>query len=341
MELLITGAAGFLGRALAATLRTCPSHLAAIAGVDPARARLVLSDLVMPRDLAAAEAAATTSPLTVEWRCGDLADPAFARAIVGPETVAVWHLGGVVSGAAEADLARGLRVNLGATLALLEACRSRAAESGARADPVRFVFASSIAVYGAPLPPSIDDATPAVPAMSYGAQKLACEVLLADHARRGVVDARSLRLSGVVVRPPMPNGALSLFNSDLIRETAAGRRVVSPVSPQASVWIQSVDATVAQLCHAMAIDGNAFGPARSLLMPAVATRIADVVDEVGRATGRDTASLVDWRPDPAVEPGFGRWPLHFGATRARAAGFAADASLARIVAGHLRNVRDA
>lgn len=62
------------------------------------------------------------------------------------------------------------------------------------APPPVFVFASTIAVYGSPLPERVDEDTPFNPQMTYGAQKLAGEFLVADFSRRGWVDGRSLRL---------------------------------------------------------------------------------------------------------------------------------------------------
>ena len=57
----------------------------------------------------------------------------------------MFHLAAVVSGQAEAEFDIGMRVNLDATRALLERCRALAA-------PPKFVFTSSLAVFGGPLP---------------------------------------------------------------------------------------------------------------------------------------------------------------------------------------------
>ena len=98
-------------------------------------------------------------------------------AAVGRGVDRVFHLASVPGGAAEEDFERGLRVNLEATLWLLEALRA----SGRRP---RYVFASTVAVYGVPMPDRIDEATLPAPSLSYGAQKLAAEILAADYAAR-------------------------------------------------------------------------------------------------------------------------------------------------------------
>lgn len=311
MKVVVTGAGGFIGRAL--TARLLENALA-----TPVT-RLVLCDVT---------ASPTQNDPRIEWRTGDVADPAFARAVIDADTRVVFHLAGVVSGAAEADFARGLRANLHGTMNVLEAARL------AGSTP-RFVFSSSIAVFGVPIPASIDDATLPVPTLSYGAQKLACEQLVNDYSRRGFIDGLALRLSGVVVRPPMPNGALSAFNSDIFREPLAGRPITSPVSAEATLWILSIERAVDAFVHAARLDTSSIGPQRALTLPALAVSIREILDVASDVCGRDLWPLVTFAPNPAIEPMFGRWPRTFSTARADALGFRSDADLASIVRAHL------
>ncbi|MBH9702915.1 NAD-dependent epimerase/dehydratase family protein, partial [Burkholderia cepacia] len=103
---------------------------------------------------------------------GDIADPAVLEALIGADTAAVFHLAAIVSGQAEADFDLGMRINLDASRALLEACRQR----GHRP---RVVFTSSVAVYGGALPETVRDDTALNPQSSYGTQKAIAELLLA------------------------------------------------------------------------------------------------------------------------------------------------------------------
>ena len=262
----------------------------------------------------------------IDWRFGSIGERDFAASLVGPDTACVFHLAGIVSGAAEADFDAGIGVNLDGTRNLLEALGRRA--PGRR---VRLVNTSSIAVYGAPMPARIDDDTQPWPTLSYGAHKLAGELLINDMSRRGLVDGRSVRLSGVVVRPPQPNGALSAFNSDLIREPLAGRPVVSPVSARATIWMQSIGQTVDNLLHAMTLEAGSLGQQRAVLLPALACRIDEIVDAVSKVAGADAARLVTYSPDERIEPMFGRWPRPFTATRGRDLGFGVDADLVAMI----------
>ena len=90
------------------------------------------------------------------------------------------HLAAVVSGEAEADFEKGYAVNFDGTRALFEAIR---AQPDYRP---RVIFASSIAVYGAPFPEPIPDDFHLTPLTSYGTQKAMSELLLADYSRRGL-----------------------------------------------------------------------------------------------------------------------------------------------------------
>src|SRR6267378_3014644 len=102
-----------------------------------------------------------------------------------------------------------------ARIRLLEACRKLA-------QPARFVYASSVAAFGGVLPEVLDDSTTPAPQTSYGTQKVIGEYLVADFTRKGFIDARSLRLPTIVVRPGKPNLAASSFASSIIREPLAG-----------------------------------------------------------------------------------------------------------------------
>ncbi len=56
---------------------------------------------------------------------------------------------------------------------------------------MKFIFTSSLAVFGGELPPVIDDRSAVTPQSSYGAQKAMCELLINDYARKGFVDGRA------------------------------------------------------------------------------------------------------------------------------------------------------
>ena len=319
---LITGAGGFVGAALA---RRLIDRLQGTARSD--RQRLLLTDRV-PRP-----AWCPAQHPDIHWVKGDIGSAALLDQLFAAPIDRIAHLAGVVSGAAEANFDLGMQVNLDASRAILDRCMAQ----GQAGRAPRVVVASSIAVHGVPLPAAIDDHTPPSPSLSYGVQKLILELLIAELSRRGWIDGISLRLAGVVVRPALPNGALSGFNSDLIRETLAGRRVVSPVSADAVIWLQSLQSASGALDVALSSDGAAPDGARVVQLPAVAASIREILDAISEASGRDAHALVDFKPDTAIEPMFGRWPRVRHFERAHAMGLPADAGLAELIDTALRH----
>ncbi len=300
---VVTGAAGFIGQRLCAALR---------GGNWQDGHELVATDL----DAAAA-------PAGFECKPGDIADPSLIEALFDRPVQRIFHLAGIVSGRAEADFALGKRVNLDATLALLERCRLQAERGG---PVVRFIYASSIAVFGTPLPERIDDATQPLPTLSYGTHKRAIELLIDDYSRRGFIDGRALRLSGALLRPPLANGALSAFNSDVIREPLAGHDYVCPVGPLATIWLTTLRSTLRNLLSLAELEPQALGAQRTVTAPALAARIGDIVAALGRVDPAAPAR-VTYQPQPALEAQFGRWPLKCSFERAQAPGLHVDATI--------------
>src|SRR3954471_11327803 len=137
MRILVTGAAGYIGSAL---VRALSAH----------------------HEVIATDQGAMQFGGTVSMQVGNIAYPQFARSLVTPEVSAVFHLASLVSGGAEQNFELGTKVNLDATRDLLEACRLNGHSP-------RFVFASSVAVYGGNLPDPVTDDTPPQPRLSYGA----------------------------------------------------------------------------------------------------------------------------------------------------------------------------
>ncbi len=262
-----------------------------------------------------------------EFVVGDIADPALIDKLFERPLHRLFHLAGIVSGRAEADFALGKRINLDASIALLERCRQQAEHGGPM---VRFIYTSSIAVFGTPLPQRIDDSTQALPTLSYGTHKRVIELLIDDYTRRGFVDGRALRLSGVVPRPPLQNGALSAFNSDLIREPLAGRDYVCPVGPEATLWLASLRCTLGNLVRLADIDARELGAQRALTAPALAVRVADIVAGLGRIDGAAPAR-VSYAAQPELAAQFGRWPLNCSFSRAQALGLRVEPNIGALL----------
>jgi D-erythronate 2-dehydrogenase len=295
MRLAVTGAGGFVGRAVVA---------AALA--DPRVTALSVTD----RDLTGLPPDPRLTRVS-----GDICDVGVQADLLAGAG-AVIHLAAVLGGAAEADPAASRRVNLDATLDLM-------ARAGGR-----FVLASSIAVYGTP-PARVDDATPCAPTLTYAMHKRMAEVALETATRRGALDGIALRLPGVVPRPGDGAGLKSAFLSDLFHAMRAGRAITLPVAPGGRTWLASPVAVAAGLVHAALMPAPGADTPRAFALPALSPRFADLVAAL-RAHWPQ-ASEPQWQPDPAIMAGFGA----FGDLQADTAirlGFPADAGLRDLIA---------
>ncbi len=315
MRVVITGGTGFVGRKLAARLLTEGE----IAGPD---GRGPITELVL------FDQAAPVPPLPEDPRLrivtGDIADPATLSRLIAPDTASIIHLAAVVSSAAEADLDLGLRVNLDGTRLLLDACRRLV-------QPPRFLFASSLAVYGGDPPLYVNDKTPLTPRTSYGAQKAAGELLVADYSRRGLIDGRSARLPTIVVRPGRPNKAASTFASSILREPLAGQKANCPVSPATRMAVLSPRRLIDCLMTLLNLDGATLGLDRTLLLPGISVRMSDALDALERAGGKAAQALVSHDIDPAIQRIVDGWPVAIEAERAKALGFKPDRDIDEII----------
>ncbi|MBE7522230.1 MAG: SDR family oxidoreductase [Burkholderiales bacterium] len=314
MHLVITGGAGFLGRKLAAAL-LARGTLAGADGRARELSRLTLVDL--------APASGIDDP-RIASLSGDLADralldEAFERGVDG-----VFHLAAVVSGEAEANFDLGWRVNVDATRVLLERCRALSA-------PPRFVFASSCAVFGGPLPELLPDDQALMPQSSYGAQKVVGELLVHDYARKGYIDGRSLRLPTVSVRPGKPNRAASSFASGIVREPLAGVEAPCPVGRDTRMWLVSPRTMIDSFIVGYDAPASALPAWHSVNVPGISVTVGAMVDALRRVAGDAVADRVVFRHDEAVDRIVRTWPRAIETTAGRALGMRSDADFEAIV----------
>src|SRR6202046_1882751 len=317
MHILITGAAGMIGRKLVARLVD-----AGVLNGQPIDT-LTLIDVSAPDKPQGFAGSVVTS-------AADIADPAAAGAAVSGRPDVIFHLAAVVSGEAELDFEKGTRVNLDGSRALLEAIRT--AGGGYRP---RLVFTSSIAVFGAPFPEAIGDDFHTTPLTSYGTQKAMVELLLSDYTRRGFIDGIGIRLPSIVVRPGRPNKAASGFFSSIIREPLAGEEALLPVAYSVLHWHASPRAAVGFLIHAAGFDAAKLGPRINLTMPGVCCTVGEQIAALRRIAGDKVVARIRRAPDPLVARIVAGWSSRFDPSRAVALGVRAVASFDDIIHIHI------
>ena len=307
MLVSILGGGGFLGRKIAAQLAK-----------DGALGGKPITGLTL-FDLAAPPKPDARFPVTAV--SGDLVE--LPEAAVPQGTDIVFHLAAVVSAQAEADYELGRRVNLRGTDAVVDACRRLS-------KPPRVVFTSSVASFSGGQGAVIQDDTRQVPSNSYGAQKAAAELVLADASRRGFLDAVSLRLPTVIVRPGRPNRAASSFLSAIVREPLLGLPADLPVPDAFAAWLCSPRRAVDWLLHAAAMDTTQMGLDRSVNPPGISTTIAHLLQALDEVRP-GASSLIRRVEDKEIASIIGLWPPAFEVIRAHTLGFTSHEPVAEVV----------
>jgi nucleoside-diphosphate-sugar epimerase len=302
MRVLVTGAAGFIG-----------THL-----VDALLARdditeLILADAVAPRLVT------TGARIAV----GDVCDPGYRRDLLAGGVDSVFHLAAMLTSEAERDVAAGMAVNLLAFFQFLDECR-------AQGTATKFIFPSSIATFGGPLPETVGDRVAQTPQTSYGTQKAIAELLINDYSRHGFIDGRALRLPFVVVRP-VPSGSVSDRVAGILREPLRGQEVVVPLSKETRVPLASAKCVARALLALHDLPANAFGHTRAVNLPSLTVSIAEIVAALDTYRASRDVGLVHWEPDPALQAVVDSWPKTFVSEFASRHGIAADGSLGEII----------
>ncbi|OYR23926.1 MULTISPECIES: D-erythronate dehydrogenase [Brucella] len=321
MHVLIIGAAGMVGRKLTQAIAAVP----AIDGMPVER--LTLVDVVAPQ-----------APIgfdgNVTCKSADISDPRIAPALIADRPDLIFHLAAIVSGEAEVAFEKGYAINLDGTRFLLEAIRQQGEIASYRP---RLVFTSSIAVFGAPFPDRINDEFFLTPRTSYGTQKAIGELLLADYARKGLLDAIGIRLPTVCIRPGTPNKAASGFFSNILREPLIGKEAILPVADTVRHWHVSPRRAVGFLLHAATIDTARLGHRCVLNMPGLSATVGEQIEALRRVAGDRAVALIRKEHDPLIASIVDGWAQDFDAARALELGFVADSSFDEIINIHIED----
>jgi nucleoside-diphosphate-sugar epimerase len=317
MKILVTGGAGMIGSKLAK--RLAADGTVAGGNID----EITLFDVVPATEI-------TSSKVAVVSETGDLRSMETVQRLIAAKPEVIFHLAAIVSGEAEQDFDKGYGINLDGTRNLLEAIRHAGTHP-------RFVFASSIAVFGAPFPDAIPDNFFCTPLTSYGTQKAICELLVSDYSRRGILDGLSLRLPTICVRPGKPNAAASGFFSNIIREPLAGQEAVLPVSEDVLHWHASPRAAVNFMLHAASLDLEHVGSRRAITLPGLAVTVGEQIEALRDMAGDRVVDRIRHEPDDFIQNMVAGWPRRFDARRSLELGFKADVSFAEIIRIHIED----
>lgn len=305
---LITGANGEIGRSLLQRLH------------HDGRYRVVTVDLTpLPERYRA---------YCVETYAGNIMDRYLLDQVAAHHEIeVVFHLAALLSTRGERDPELAHQVNVEGTLNLLRVAQNQSQRLGR---PVRFVFPSSIAVYGLPnleekrKTGRVREESWNVPITMYGCNKLYCEHLgryftkhfrqlgaLAGAAR---LDFRALRFPGLISAETVPTGGTSDFGPEMLHAAAQGHAYKSFVGPEAQIPFMAMPDAVDALVN---------------LLDAAPERLTQTVYNVGAfsvSAAQIAAAVkvafpgaeIGYAPDPVRAKIVDSWPEDMDDTRARA-----------------------
>lgn len=307
MKVVITGGQGFLGQRLAKTLLT--QHNVQIDD-------LILIDVVKP--------IAPNNDPRVRCYEMDLREPTGLDELITKETDAIFHLAAIVSSHAEQDPDLGYEINFLATRNLLEICRKNNPK-------VRFIFSSSLAVFGGELPETILDSTAFTPQSTYGTQKAMCELLINDYTRKGFVDGIVTRLPTICIRPGKPNKAASSFVSSIMREPLHGEEAICPVSQDLRLWLSSPNTVVANFIHALTLPSLPQRSWHTINLPGFSVTVKQMLSDLSKVKGEEILAHIKFEFDESINNIVASWPARIDNTQALALGFNVDSNFQSVI----------
>ena len=304
---LVTGANGEIGRSL---LQTVAAH----GGFE-----VITLDLTLPPD--------TLRSLVVASYAGNIMDRYLLDQVAAHHEVdMVFHLAALLSARGERDPELAHQVNVEGTLNVLRMAQNQSARLGR---PVRFVFPSSIAVYGLP---SLEEKRAVgrvreeqwnVPITMYGCNKLYCEhvgryfMLYARQLGQGTsgarIDFRSIRFPGLISADNAPTGGTSDFGPGMIHAAASNTPYSCFVRPDARIPFMATPDAVRALIDLANADRERLTTC-VYNIGAFSLSAAQIADRVKRSF---PAARIDYEPDPVRTAIVASWPEDVDDTRAR------------------------
>ena len=250
MTVLLTGAAGLIGMAVRAALGAAKHPFVAIDITAFGRDDPDL--VVMPLDdRARLDTLIRAHGIDSIIHCGAISGPMLAQG----QPLAL------------------VAANIDTTALLLDLARVHAMR--------RFVFCSSISVYGDVGAAAIDEATPLSPTSVYGATKVACEQLIGGFAAEYGLDGVSLRIGRVYG----PYRRANCYLKALLEDAAAGRETMIPCNPRFIyhyVYVDNVAGAILACLEAPHLPHRAYniGSGEALTMPQILDAATAVIPDL-------------------------------------------------------------
>lgn len=303
MKIVITGGQGFLARKLAKKL---------LENKSINLEKLILVDVIPTREPINDQ---RVSNIQMDLHSGDLSH------IFTKDITAIFHLAAIVSSQAEQEPDLGYQINFETTKRLLDYCRNINSN-------IRFIFSSSLAVYGGELPEIVSDKTVLTPSSTYGSQKAMCELLINDYSRKGFIDGLVLRLPTICIRPGKPNQAASSFVSSIIREPLKGENTICPVERSLKLWISSPNTVINNFIHALTLPKQT---RNSINLPGLTVSVEDMLTELVTIRSEAILDLLKFEFDPKINQIVASWPAIIDCSLGLSLGFTKDHNFTDVI----------
>jgi nucleoside-diphosphate-sugar epimerase len=325
MRILITGAGGFVGRTLLKALLAKP----ALAGRGGAARAESITEIILT-DISEAALAGLPDDPRLAIRAGNIADDAFRRTLLAPPVDTIFHFAATLTTDAEHNFERGLETNVLSLIRLLDDCR-------AGDNCTRFLYPSSIAAFGGPLPGTIGDHVAQTPQTSYGTAKSIAELLINDYSRHGFINGRILRLPVVLIRTGAPSPSVSDKVAAIVREPLHGRDVVCGLAPGTLIPVASARSVAEALIRLHDVPADRFGHTRAMNLPSLTVSVTDMIASLEGFDHPGPRGRILWERDEQVQGIVDSWPRYFISEEASRLGLQADASFTDILRAYVED----
>jgi nucleoside-diphosphate-sugar epimerase len=239
----------------------------------------------------------------------------------------IFHLAAMLSTRGEFVPETAHDINVQGTLNMLKLAMSEALNQGA---DIRFVFPSSIAVYGLPDLPTkaaherVPEGEFLMPTTMYGVNKLACEHLgryythhyrqLAADSGRFHVDFRSIRFPGLISAETVPTGGTSDYAPEMLHAAARGEAYACFARPDTRIPFMAMPDAIDALMKLF----NAPSDALTLTAYNIGA-FSPSAEEIRELTLRAFPEAeITWQTDEKRQRILDSWPADVDDARARA-----------------------
>ena len=150
------------------------------------------------------------------------------------------------------------------------------------------------------------------------------ELMLADATRKGVINARSLRLPIVLVRDASAAPTVSDLVASIVHEPLQGRDIECALAPNTPLSVTSVTAAAKALIKLSGVPDGELPTSRAINLPSLTATPSQMIEAVKQMELQRRIGKVTFKPDPAIQVIVDGWPSEMASDRALSLGIKAD-----------------